>query len=174
MPHQKHLGIVLNSKLNFNAHIDQKIKKCNKSIGLIRRLSITLPRNALLTIYKSFVRPHLNYGGILYDNPNKENLQNKSEKVLYRACLSITSAIQGTSKDKLYDELGLHSLIKRRWCNKLIFFYKIVNGLLPDYLHSYLDFPSQINYSLRSVLASVIKPSLSRIKSFKNTFSRIA
>ena len=37
-------------------------------------------------------------------------------------------------------------------------------------LYSYLDFPSQINYSLRSVSASVIKPSLSRTKSFKNTF----
>ena len=36
--------------------------------------------------------------------------------------------------------------------------------------YSCLDFPSQINYSLRSVLASVIKPSLSRTKSFKNTF----
>ena len=47
---------------------------------------------------------------------------------------------------------------------------KTVNGLLPDYLYSYLDFPSQINYSLRSVSASVIKPSLSRTKSFKNTF----
>ena len=56
-PHQKHLGIVLDSKLNFNAHVDQKIKKCNRIIGLIRRLSVTLPRNALLTIYKSFVRP---------------------------------------------------------------------------------------------------------------------
>ena len=45
-----------------------------------------------------------------------------------------------------------------------------MNSLLPDYLYSYLDFPSQINYSLRSVSASVIKPSLSRTKSFKNTF----
>ena len=54
-PHQKHLGIVLDSKLNFNAHVDQKIKKCNRIIGLIRRLSINLPRNSLLTIYKSFI-----------------------------------------------------------------------------------------------------------------------
>ena len=45
-----------------------------------------------------------------------------------------------------------------------------MNGLLPHYLYSYLDFPSQINYSLRSVSASVIKPFLSRIKSFENTF----
>ena len=45
-----------------------------------------------------------------------------------------------------------------------------MNGLLPGYLYSYLDFSSQINYSLRSLSASVIKPSLSRTKSFKNTF----
>ena len=128
-PHQKHLGIVLDSKLNFNAHVDQKNKKCNRMIGLIRRLSINLPRNALPTIYKSFVRPHLGYGDTLYDKPNKENFQNKLEKVQYRACLAMTGAIQGTSRIKLYDELGLHSLIKRRWCNKLIFFYKIVNDL---------------------------------------------
>ena len=110
-------------------------------ICLTRQLSINLPRNALLKIYKSFVRPHLDYGDILYDKPNNENFQNKLEKVQYRACLAITGAIQGTSRIKLYDELGLHSLIKRRWCNKLIFFYKIVNGLLPDYLYSCLDSP---------------------------------
>ena len=47
--HQKHLGTVLDSTLNFNAHVDQKIKKCSRIIGFIRRLSISLPRNALLT-----------------------------------------------------------------------------------------------------------------------------
>ena len=169
-PYQKHLGIVLDSKLNFNAHVDQRIKKCNRIIDLIRRLSINLPQKASLTIYKSFVRPHLNYGDILYDKPNNENFQNKSENVQYRACLVTTGAIQGTSRTKIYDELGLHSLIKRRWCNKLIFFWKIVNGLLPDYLYSCLDFPSQINYSLRSVSTSVIKHPMSRTKSFKNAF----
>ena len=54
-PSQKHLGIVLDSKLNFNSHVDEKIKKCNKLIGL----SVNLPRKAFLTIYKSVIRPHL-------------------------------------------------------------------------------------------------------------------
>ena len=49
--HQKHLGVVLDSNLNFKTHIDQKIKKCNKMIDLIRRPSVNLLRNALLTIY---------------------------------------------------------------------------------------------------------------------------
>ena len=91
-PHQNDLRIVLDSKLNFCTHVDQKIKKCNRIIGLIRRLSITLPRNALLK-YKNLVRPHLDYGDILYDKPNNENFQNKLEKVQYRACLTITGAI---------------------------------------------------------------------------------
>ena len=92
------------------------------------------------------------------------------ENVHYRFCLAITGAIQRTSKTKLYDELGLHSLNKRRWHNKSILFKKVVNGLLPDYLYSYLHFPSQINYSLRYISASVFKRSLPRTKFLKNTY----
>ena len=92
-PHQKQLQIVLDSKLGFTARVDQKIKKCNRIIGLIRRFSTTLSWNALLTIYKNFVKPHLHYGHILYDKPNNENIQNKLEKVQYRACLAISGAI---------------------------------------------------------------------------------
>ena len=145
---QKHLGIVLDSKVNFASDVNQKIKKCNNLIGLIRRLSVHLPRNALLTIYKSFVRPNLDYGDILYDKPDNQSFQSKLEKVQYRACLPITNAIQGTSKERIYDELGLYSLSKRRWRSKLIFFYKIINGMLPDYLYSYLEFPSQAKISI--------------------------
>ena len=76
-------------------------------MGVIRRLSVHLPRGALLTIYKSLIRPNLDYGDILYDKPNNENFQQKLEKVQYSACLAITNAIQGTSKERLYDELGL-------------------------------------------------------------------
>ena len=97
--HQKHLGVVLDSNLNFNTHIDQKIKKCNKMIGLIRRLSVNLPRNALLTIYKSFVRPHLDHGDILYDKPSNDNFQNQMKKVQYRACLVLPGGIQRTSRE---------------------------------------------------------------------------
>ena len=66
-----------------------KFKKCNIIICLIRRLSTTLPRNALLTTYKSFVRPHLDYGDVLYDKPNNENFQNKSGKAQYHVVNNI-------------------------------------------------------------------------------------
>ena len=39
------------------------------------------PNEQALTIYKSFIRPHLDYGDILYDKPDKRNFQNKKEKI---------------------------------------------------------------------------------------------
>ena len=66
-PAQKHLGLIFDSKLDFNQHIDDKIIKCNKIIGTMRRLSMTLFRKGLLAIYKSFVGPLLDYADIIYD-----------------------------------------------------------------------------------------------------------
>ena len=60
---------------------------------------------------------------ILYENPNNKSFQSKLEKVQYRACLAITDAIKGTSRERLYNELGLHSLSTRYWRSKLIFSY---------------------------------------------------
>ena len=56
---QKDLGIHLDEKLDLNAHIKEKISKANGGIGKIKKLQSKLPRNAVLTIYKYFVRPHL-------------------------------------------------------------------------------------------------------------------
>ena len=82
---QKHLGVYLDEKLNFNTHITEKIGKASKGIGVIKKLFKSLPRNALLTIYKSFVRPHLDYGEIVYDRPNNESFISKLEQVQYNA-----------------------------------------------------------------------------------------
>ena len=146
----------------------KKILKCNKLIVLIKRLCVNLLQNALLTRYKFFVKPHLDYGDILYDKPNNENIQNKIEKVQYRACLVITGVIQGTSTEKIYDELGLRSLAKRPWRSQLILFYKIISHLLPHYLYSYLDSYSKENYRLRSASTSAKSR---RTKLFKKSFS---
>ena len=69
---QKHLGLVLDQQLNFNDHIQSKMTKCYKMIGIIKRLSVNTPRDALLRIYKSFIRPHLDYGDIIYDKCTNE------------------------------------------------------------------------------------------------------
>ena len=88
----------------------------------MRRLSMTLSRKSLLTIYKSFVRPLLDYADIIYDKPYSESFKENLEAVQYNACLAFTGAIRGTSQEGLYRELGLETLNNRRWSRNLLFF----------------------------------------------------
>ena len=64
---QKHFDLMLDHKCQY--HVNEKIKKVMKGIGLLRKLQSILPRTSLLTIYKLFIRPHLDYGDIVYDQP---------------------------------------------------------------------------------------------------------
>ena len=50
-PFQKHLGLFLDDKLTFGHHLNEKISKANKGIGLIKRLYYYLPRKSLLTVF---------------------------------------------------------------------------------------------------------------------------
>ena len=127
----KHLGMYYDEKLNVLRHIKEKTLKANRGIGVIRKLRHILPRHTIITIYKSFARTHLDYGDIIYDQPNNESFCNKIERVQYNAALAITGAIRGTSQTKLYHELGLESLKFRRWMRRLCMFYKIKTLKLP-------------------------------------------
>ena len=157
---EKHLGLILDEKLSFKKHVDEKIKKAMKIVGTIRKLNSVLPRFSLLTIYKSFVGPHLDYGDVIYDQPNNQSFIDKIESVQYNAALAITGAIRETSRTKLYKELGLESLKDRRWMHRLCFFQKIFFTRSPSYLFSCLPsqtvsqrYPNYFNsYHCRTVL----------------------
>ena len=67
----KHLGLILDTKLSFSAHIKAAISKTRKGIGLLKYLSKYLPRHTLNELYKLYVRPHLDYGDVIYHIPSK-------------------------------------------------------------------------------------------------------
>ena len=114
-PSVKQLGMLLDSRLNFNEHVQSKTNKCYKIIGLIKKLSRHLPREALLRIYKSLVRPNLGYSEINFDKPNNKSFKSRIESIRYKTCIAITGAIQGTSRERCYRELGSESLSERYW-----------------------------------------------------------
>ena len=58
----------------------------------------------------------------------------KIESFQYNEALAITSAIKGSSKEKLYQELGFGSLKERQWMRKLCYLYKIMSSKRPSYL----------------------------------------
>ena len=97
----KHLGLILDSKLSFSAHIKSSISKARKGIGLLKYLSKYLPRHTLNDLYKLYVRLHLDYGDVIYHIPVKvcncsqniilSSLIEKIESVQYSVALTITS-----------------------------------------------------------------------------------
>ena len=66
-------------------------------------------------------------------NTNYEFI-NKIESVQYNAALAITGCVRGTSREKLFLELGLTSLYDRRRLHRLTLLYKILNNLTPNML----------------------------------------
>ena len=131
---QKHLGMHLDKKLNFEEHLSKVETKVNKSVGIFLKLQNVLPRSALLTVYKSFIRPLLDYGDMIYDKAFNESFHDKLESLQYNAALAITGAIKGSFTEKLYEELGLESLKSRRWYRKMSLFYNVFKNESPRYL----------------------------------------
>ena len=78
---QKYLGMLLDVKLDFQGHLKNIYSKDNKTIGLLRKLHNTLPRLPLLTIHKSFIRTHLDYGDIIYDQAYTASFHQEIESV---------------------------------------------------------------------------------------------
>ena len=107
-------------------------------------------RLPLLPIYRSFIRPHRGYGDIMYDQTYTALFHEKVKSVKYNSALAITGAIRGTSKKKLYHELGLETLEKRRWCRKLSCFFKIFRIQCPKHLFNIIS-ASMRPYSTRNV-----------------------
>ena len=113
-----------------------------KSICVIKRLNVTLPHFSLLTIYKLFIRPHLYHGDVIYDQTNNNRSQ-KLEYIQYNAALAIADAIRGTSRQKLYQELGLESLKNRWWLRRLCYLNRVLSTKLPTYVNELI--PPTIN-----------------------------
>ena len=114
---------MLDEKLNFKQHVDSAVLKMNKGISGIKKLRHSLTQKSLLTLYKAFLKPLIDYGDIIYDQPQNESFSNEIESVQYKAALAISGAIQGTSYDKLNQELVLESLKSRRWYKCLCCIY---------------------------------------------------
>ena len=123
-----------------------------------------LPRQALVTIYKAFIRPHLDYGDVLYDQAFNNSFHAKMESIQYNACLAITGAIRGTSREKSLPKIRPRVPSLRRWYRKLCLLYKIFRNEHPKYLFN-LILVKSTPYTTRTVPLIKTKHNV-----FKNSF----
>ena len=92
---------------------------------------------------------------------------NLIEQVQYKAALLVSGCWQGTSREKLYQELEWESLSDRRWCRRMTMFYKISNGMTPSYLLNHIPEQTTPNVCLRN---NITRPPFSRTERYVNSF----
>ncbi|MCU7801465.1 MAG: hypothetical protein KZQ70_15375, partial [gamma proteobacterium symbiont of Lucinoma myriamae] len=120
-------------------------------IHVMRKLKFKLDRRSLQTIYYSFIRPLLEYADVVWDNCTQYEV-NDLEKIQNEAARIVTGATKLVSINSLLLETGWETLSSRRKKHKLQLFFKMQNGLSPDYLSSLVPptVGSTSNYPLRN------------------------
>ena len=174
----KHLGLILDSKLSFTKHINEKIETARKGIGIIKHLAPYVPLKSRDQIYKMYVRPHLDYCDIIFHIPEIQsdfdssltlNYQmNALERTQYQAALAVSGTWKGTNRDKIYEELGWETLHHRRFFRRLIQFYKIMNNITPEYLKC--SIPPQQGHLFGHRSTNIIYPLCGRTSKYQNSF----
>ena len=124
------------------------MSKAKKVIGIMKHLNKYLPIKAFEQMYKSLVRPHLDYCDVIYHSPPIINqhplgmclptLMMKVESIQYQAALAVTGAWKGSSRVKLYEELGWETLSDRRMLRRVLQLHKIIDKKAPLYLQQKL------------------------------------
>ena len=176
---QKHLGLILDSGLSFEKHLNEKITKAKKNIGLIKHLSKFLPLKTLDQMYKALVRPHLDYCDIIYHKRSQQNqpplgvslnvIMEKAEKIQYQAALAVTGAWHGSNRSKLYEELGWETLSDRRMCRRVLQIHKIMNNKTPSYLKEKLP-PNRRPYLFSADVSNTFREIKCKSERYRNSF----
>ena len=118
----KHLGMTLSNELSWNDHIDDLLNRAGKGIDIMSYLKYRIVRFTLEIMYKSYIRPIIEFGDAIMSNMNEQQIQRK-ESVHKRAGMIISGAIRGTNSETVLGELGWCSISKRREIYKLVLFY---------------------------------------------------
>ena len=124
---EKDLGIHVDNKLNFKEHVQRTTSKANRIVGVIRRTFDFLTENMFVLLFKSLVRPILEYGNAAWQ-PNQKSLCQDIENVQRRATKLIAS-LKDLSYPQRLAKLKLPSLEHRRKRGDMIELYKYVHGI---------------------------------------------
>lgn len=123
---EKDLGIQFTRTLSFDDHINNLVNKVNKITGLIRRTFKFMDKSLFLTLYKSLIRSHLDYGNLVYYPSTKKNKQIIENA--QRRATRIVPELRGLNYEQRLKELNLTTLDYRRKRYDLIQTFRIIRN----------------------------------------------
>ena len=130
---ERDLGIQVDTDLKFRKQAASAVAKGSQILSLIRRSFELLDRETLPLLYKTLVRPHLEYGCTIWGPFNRAD-QKAIERVQRRATKQIAEIRHEPYQERLR-QLNLPSLYYRRRRGDMIKVYQIIHSdldLLPE------------------------------------------
>lgn len=101
--------------------------KVNKTLSPLYSIAKHIPRQILDQIYKTYVRPHFDYGDTIYDGHITVKDSTRLEVLQNRAARLVTGGLFRTPSDKLRTEIGWEKLTTRRRIHRLTLYHKLTN-----------------------------------------------
>ena len=120
------MDVIIDNKLNYIKQCNDAAKKANKVLGFISRTFDYKTKDIIVPLYKSLVRPHLEYAVQLWNPSYRKDIE-ILERVQRRATKLIPTLKHCPYSEHLKN-LKLQSLEVRRLRGQLIEVYKIING----------------------------------------------
>ena len=149
----KYLGLLFTPNLTWSTHIASTKKKAKKILGLIyRHFYQHCPSSTLITLYKTLVRPILEYAAVIWD-PTSKSASNSLESVQHFA-LKLSSKSWSSNYSSLLTSFKIPTLLHRRKCAKIIVIHKSKSGE-GDYVTSFLFIVLHFWWSLCHTNASL-------------------
>ena len=146
----KYLGIIIDNKLKFDKHVEYTCKKISKKINYLSRISKDLSTWSKITIYNTIILPHFIYCSTILFMCNKTEID-KLQKLQNRAMRVILKCSKYTNIETMLDSLGWLCIKNFVEYNVLIFIYKMLNNMLPQYLTKNITHVNDVhNYATRS------------------------
>ena len=138
---EKDLGVMIDPTLKFHVHTSAATKKANQILGLVKKTYTTRDATSISTLYKSMVRPHLEYGNTIWGPFYVGDA--KSVEAVQRRATKLIPELRNLPYESRLKALNLPSLVYRRKRGDMIQVYKIMNGMVRVNKDDFFD-PSRI------------------------------
>ena len=163
----KYLGVVLTDDLTWTTHISEIANKARRIIGFIYRQFYSMSSTtALLQLYASLIRPHLEYAVQVWDPFLSKNIQKL--ELVQKFALKMCCKSWNSTYSEILQQSSLPTLSFRRKYLCLSYFYNLVNGhfAFPDVPATLYQNP----YNTRSSHSSIYVQPYAHSNSFFNSY----
>ena len=137
------LGVIIHETLTWNGHINTIYNKVYRSLDVIRKASVNLPKSLMFTLYYSLIQPNYDYCNILWAS--------SSSVLLHKVLVTQRKAIRTVCEWKwnaninfIIKEYNLLNLKELNFLQSRCYMYKAVHNLIPEQLTSNFTWISDI------------------------------